>query len=98
VWELQVLAEFERKAAAGEKIESMEYSETIDEPRGRYLRYMKALPVQPLCLTCHGTAENIPQQVKAKLAVGNPHDRATGHVLGQVRGAVTIKLPVGTAQ
>jgi hypothetical protein len=98
VWERQILADFDRNAAAGEKIESMEYSETIDEPRGRYLRYMKALPVQPLCLTCHGTAENIPQQVKAKLAVGNPHDRATGYVLGQVRGAVAIKLPVGTAQ
>ena len=98
VWEQHVLAEFDRKAAAGEKIESMEYSETTDEPRGRYFRYMKALPVQPLCLTCHGTADNIPEQVKAKLAIEYPHDRATGYGLGQVRGAVTIKLPVGTAQ
>ena len=98
VWEQQVLAEFDRKAAAGEKIESMEYSETTDEPRGRYFRYMKALPVQPLCLTCHGTADDIPEQVKAKLAIEYPHDRATGYGLGQVRGAVTIKLPVGTAQ
>ena len=97
-WEQQVLAEFDRKAAAGEKIESMEYSETIDEPRGRYFRYMKALPVQPLCLTCHGTADNIPEQVKAKIAIEYPHDRATGYGLGQVRGAVTIKLPMGTAQ
>jgi hypothetical protein len=97
-WEQQVLAEFDRKAAAGEKIESMEYSETIDEPRGRYFRYMKALPVQPLCLTCHGTADNIPEQVKAKIAIEYPHDRAIGYGLGQVRGAVTIKLPMGTAQ
>lgn len=97
-WEQLVLAEFDRKAATGEKIESMEYSETIDEPRGRYFRYMKALPVQPLCLTCHGMADNIPEQVKAKLAIEYPHDRATGYALGQVRGAVTIKLLVGTAQ
>ena len=76
----------------------MEYSETIDEPRGRYFRYMKALPMQPLCLTRHGTADNIPEQVKAKIAIEYPHDRATGYGLGQVRGAVTIKLPVGTAQ
>jgi len=92
-WEQKVLAEFDRKAAAGEKIESMDYSETIEEPRGRYFRYMKALPVQPICLTCHGTAENIPEQVKARLAVEYPHDRATGYGPGQVRGAVTIKQP-----
>ena len=55
-WEQQVLAEFDRKAAAGEKIESLEYSTTIDEPLGRYFRYMKALSVQPMCLSCHGYA------------------------------------------
>ncbi len=98
VWEQQVLAEFDRRAAAGEKVESLEYSETVDEPRGRYFRYMKALPVQPLCLSCHGTAENIPDQVKAKLAIDYPHDHATGYAPGQVRGAVTIKQPVGTVQ
>jgi hypothetical protein len=98
VWEQQVLAEFDRRAAAGEKVESLEYSETTDEPHGRYFRYMKALPVQPMCLTCHGAAENIPDEVKAKLAIEYPHDRATGYWLGQVRGAVTIKQPVGTAQ
>ena len=98
IWEQQGLAEFDRRAAGGEKVESLEYSETTDEPGGRYFRYMKALPVQPLCLACHGTVENIPDQVKARLAIEYPHDHATGYVLGQVRGAVTIKQPVGTAQ
>jgi hypothetical protein len=97
-WEQQVLADFDRRAASGEKIESIEYSETIDEPRGRYFRYMKALPVQPLCLSCHGTTENIPAEVRARLAAEYPHDHAVGYVLGQVRGAVTIKQPVGTTQ
>ena len=98
VWEQRVLAEFDRRAAAGEKVESLEYAETTDEPRGRYFRYMKALPVQPLCLSGLGTAENIPDQVKAKLAVEYPHDHATGYTLGQVRGAVTIKQPIGSTQ
>jgi Protein of unknown function (DUF3365) len=96
LWEQRVLAEFDRRASAGEKIEALEYSETTDEPRGRYFRYMKALPVQPLCLSCHGTVENIPDQVKAKLAVDYPHDQAIGYELGQVRGAVTIKHPIRT--
>ena len=97
-WEQQVLAEFDRRTAAGEKVDSLEYSETTDEPHGRYFRYMKALPVQPFCLSCHGAAENIPDQVKARLAGEYPHDQAIGYVLGQVRGAVTIKQPIGTTQ
>jgi hypothetical protein len=91
IWEQQVLAEFDRKAAAGDKIETLEYSATVDEPSGRYFRYMKAIPVQAACLSCHGRAENIPDSVKAMLANEYPHDQATGYVLGQVRGAVTIK-------
>jgi len=97
-WEQQVLAEFDRRAAAGEKVESLEYSATIEEPQGRYFRYMKALPVQPLCLSCHGKAENIPDPVKAILAREYPHDHATGYGLGQVRGAVTIKQPIENVQ
>ncbi len=97
-WEQQVLAEFDRRAAGGEKPELLEFSDTIDEPGGRYFRYMKALPVQPLCLSCHGTAENIPEQVKARLALEYPHDRAIGYSIGQIRGAVTVKQPVGTEQ
>ncbi len=93
-WEQQVLAEFERRAAAGEPAGTLEHSATVDEPGGRYMRYMKALPVQPLCLSCHGTADTIPGPVKAILAVHYPHDLATGYTVGQIRGAVTIKRPV----
>jgi hypothetical protein len=94
-WEQQVLMEFDRRAAAGEKPEALEFSENVSEPNGRYLRYMKALPVQPLCLSCHGASESIPDAVKAKLAADYPHDRATGYEAGAVRGAVTVKLPAG---
>ena len=97
-WEQQVLVEFDRRAAAGEKIESLEYSDSVDEPRGRYFRYMKAIPVQPLCLSCHGAGGNVSDQVRARLAIEYPHDNATGYELGQVRGAITIKHPIGTAQ
>ena len=97
-WEHRVLVEFDRRAAMGEKIESLEYVDAVDEPGGRYLRYMKALPVQPLCLACHGNAEQISDAVKARLATEYPHDRATGYAPGQVRGAVTIRRPVDNAR
>lgn len=97
-WEQQVLADFDRRAASGEKAEFLEHAEIVQEPQGRYFRYMKALPVQPLCLSCHGGDEAVVPQVKAKLALEYPHDRAFGYVLGQIRGAVTIKQPMEASQ
>lgn len=93
-WEQAVLATFDRRAAAGEKLDAMEHAEFVDEPAGRYFRYLKAIPVQPMCLACHGTTENIPEAVKRKLAADYPNDRATGYAPGQIRGAVTVKKPL----
>jgi hypothetical protein len=97
-WEQQVLRDFDQRLGNGEKPEALEKAEQVDEPAGRYFRYMKALPVQPLCLTCHGTAETIPEPVKSKLASDYPHDNATGYLLGQIRGAISIKQPIGNGR
>jgi Protein of unknown function (DUF3365) len=93
-WEQRRLEEFDRRVAAGEKAEALELGEVVEEPTGRYYRYMKALPVQPLCLVCHGTADTIPAAVQQRLRSEYPHDRATGYSAGQVRGAVTVKRPL----
>ena len=93
-WEQRGLEEFDRRVAAGEKAETLELGEVVEEPAGRYYRYMKAIPVQPLCLTCHGTAETIPPDVQQRLRAEYPNDRATGYGAGQVRGAVTVKRPL----
>ena len=94
VWEQRGLEAFDQRAAAGEKPENLELAEIVEEPTGRYYRYMKALPVQPLCLTCHGAAETIPPEVQQRLRVEYPNDRATGYRAGQVRGAVSVKRPL----
>ena len=93
-WEQQVLIDFDQRAAKGEKPETLEHFETVDEPAGRYFRYMKALPVQPLCLNCHGSPEAIPQGIRARLAAEYPGDRATGYRAGEIRGAITIKRAI----
>ena len=97
-WEQQVLADFEEQAAQGAKPETLERAEVVIEPRGRFFRYMKAIPVQPLCLACHGAKDAISAPVKARLAADYPHDNATGYTLGQLRGAVTIKQPLETSE
>lgn len=93
-WEQKVLIDFDQRAAKGEKPETLEHFETVDEPAGRYFRYMKALPVQPLCLNCHGAPEAIPQGIRARLAAEYPGDRATGYRAGEIRGAITIKRAI----
>jgi hypothetical protein len=93
-WEQQQLAAFDAKVQAGEKPETLEHAAIVEEPAGKYFRYMKALPVQQLCLTCHGDAQAIPAEVKAQLSKDYPADRAVGYSAGQVRGAITVKKPL----
>lgn len=93
-WEQGVLADFDTRAGRGEDASKLEAVEIVLEPAGRYFRYMKALPVQPLCLTCHGAPGEIAPGVKSLLAERYPHDRAVGYSVGQVRGAITIKRPL----
>ncbi len=73
---------------------SNEYSEIVEEEGKKYLRYLRPLIVAPLCLTCHGPKENIPQEVKTILTERYPDDRATGFLVGDVRGAITVKILV----
>ncbi len=94
-WEQSVLAGFEQRAAAGSAPGELEYAEIVAEPQGRFFRYMKAIALQPQCVACHGGSASIPESVRMRLQQEYPHDRATGYVPGQVRGAVTVKTFLG---
>lgn len=93
-WEQGALIAFESRLAKGEPADRLEFAETVVEPGGRYFRYMKALPVQPVCLNCHGDTAGLAPEIKERLAREYPADRATGYSLGQIRGAVSIKRPL----
>lgn len=93
-WEQRALKSFDERVAKGEAADALEYAEIVSEPGGRYFRYVKALPVAPLCTNCHGTADKIPPAVKERLTAEYPADRATGYEVGQIRGAITVKRPL----
>lgn len=93
-WEQKGLLDFEKRLAKGEKIETLEASQVVSEPTGRYYRYLKAIPMAQPCLACHGPVAGIPEGVKAQLAADYPHDRAVNFQQGQVRGAVSVKKPL----
>lgn len=86
-WEKAALEDFDRRAAAGEPPEGLEKGETI----GTEYRYIKALPVKPICLGCHGTEDQISPAVKSVLSRIYPNDLATGYSLGQIRGAISVR-------
>ncbi|MCX7192130.1 MAG: DUF3365 domain-containing protein [Proteobacteria bacterium] len=93
-WEQKALLEFEARAAKGEKADTMEVAEIVQEPAGKSFRFIKAIALQPGCVACHGSAEQISDNVKARLSEEYPHDMATGYRVDQIRGAVSIKRPM----
>jgi hypothetical protein len=49
-----------------------------------------------MCLTCHGEKARIPPAVEAVIAQEYPGDRATGFAEGDVRGAVSVRVPLAS--
>jgi hypothetical protein len=94
-WEQHVLEKFSERAAKGEALAGMSHGEVVTEPGGQYFRFMRAIPVQPKCLLCHGPAETIPESIKTILKQQYPFDAAIGYKAGDLRGAVSIKQPLG---
>ena len=94
LWEARQLADFNIRAAMGEKIDSLEKSEITTVDGKPVLRYMKALPVGDVCLKCHGPADTLDSGLKNVLTTTYPHDQATDYAKGQIRGALTVKRPL----
>jgi len=91
VWEQKQLLDFERRLAKGEKMDALEVAQVVNEPAGRYFRYLKAIPVGQPCLACHGAPEAMAEGVKAVLANDYPYDDALNFKQGDIRGAVSVK-------
>ncbi|MCF6235181.1 MAG: DUF3365 domain-containing protein [Gammaproteobacteria bacterium] len=93
-WEHKVLTDFETRKKRGEKYSEMTFSETVEESGVHYYRFMKAIGTKPVCLSCHGNSDKIPDGLKAKLNADYPMDQALGYQVGELRGAVSIKQPM----
>jgi hypothetical protein len=69
-----------------------EYADVVTDSAGEYLHYMKPLIVVDLCTRCHGAREAISPEVTSVLAERYPHDQATGFAVGDIRGAISVKI------
>lgn len=94
-WETAQLTSFDLRAAAGEPATALEVGEVVTQADGKSMfRYMRAIPVGDVCLSCHGDPDNIAPEIKAELAKTYPQDRATGYSKGQIRGALSVERPL----
>lgn len=87
-WEKQVLDTFEARKAKGDDPATLQYYEVVKLGKQRALRYMKAIPTDAACLTCHGA--DIAPEIQTKLDELYPGDQATGFKEGDLRGAFSI--------
>lgn len=58
----------------------------------RELRYLRPILVQQGCLACHGDPAGFVPAVRTALARHYPDDRATGYAVGELRGAISVRV------
>ena len=87
-WQTQVLNDFEARKVKGEALESLVYSELVENGGKQEFRFMKAIPTEAMCLTCHGS--EICPAVMTRLKELYPQDKATGFKEGDLRGAFAV--------
>lgn len=92
-WEAAVLGSFEARKADGVPVSELTRFAVVDEgPNGPVVRYMRAIPTQPLCVSCHGA--KLAPAVAEKLDELYPEDEARGFEVGDMRGAFTLHKPL----
>jgi hypothetical protein len=91
-YEQAVLEKLDRLNAEGELPD--EHFDVVAKGEARVLRYMRPLVANQLCLKCHGPDEGLAPEIRTLLHELYPEDRATGYAVGDVRGAVTVIVPL----
>jgi hypothetical protein len=89
-WQAKALAQFDAALARGEKPADIEFAETVNTVSGKEFHFAKPIVLQPMCVSCHGSPEQISPEVKAKLNELYPNDKAVGFQPGQLRGVVVL--------
>ncbi len=92
MWEMRVLEMFEKQKRKGARVASLEYGAVVETDGHKVFRYMRAIPTQPLCLTCHG--KDIDKDLEQRLRQLYPDDNARGFHSGDLRGAYTVSIPL----
>ena len=86
-----VLEQFSSELASGQFAGPLEAAFEINRGGRVERRYMRAIPMDALCLTCHGPV--LAPDLAAVIQRDYPDDQATGFEQGQLRGAFSVTWP-----
>jgi len=89
--ERSVLEQFATDLGSGPIDRPLEAAFEIRRGDALERRYMRAIPTDALCLTCHG--KTLAPELAAAIAQNYPGDQGTGFELGQLRGAFSVIWP-----
>lgn len=87
------LEQWAERMAAGEPLPT-DAIERVDGADGPVLRLMRPITVGPVCLQCHGDPETFSPEVREVLAERYPEDEAVGYEAGDLRGAISVTVPL----
>lgn len=94
-WVQAWLLEAEAAAKAkGDALSVQGLREVVETPEGPVAHVLVPIQTEGLCLSCHGSAEEISPEVQAVLDARYPEDAATGYAAGELRGAFWAEAPV----
>ena len=86
-----ILEQFAADLAAGRTEMPLEAAVEINRGGRIEHRYMRAIPMDAMCLACHG--QQLAPEVASAIASDYPEDQATGFEQGQLRGAFSVIWP-----
>jgi methyl-accepting chemotaxis protein len=90
-WEKKVLNRFELSKypkGAG-------FGEILETDGKKIYRYMKPIYVDKACLKCHTSKDKTRPEIRKFLENKYPYDQAFGYKEGDVRGGISIIVPLG---
>jgi hypothetical protein len=97
--ELSVLRAWQDEKKAGRLTPTTERQEIVTEGGRSYVHYMKPIFIAgPVCRQCHGAPDKLAPGVADALKELYPYDQATGYAVGDLRGAVSVKIPIESRQ
>jgi len=89
-WEQRMLEQMQQQLEAGESASQVEVFAIHNQNGVRTGRWMRAIPMQPMCLICHGGS--VAQEVASEIDDRYPEDQARGFQPGELRGAFTVRV------
>jgi hypothetical protein len=93
-YEQKALRKFEEMKTLGKPDVNIEQYEIIVGDTIKYLQYVQPIFVEQKCLNCHDTPDKLQSDVQTALKTKFPKDMATGYRVGELRGAISLKVPL----